>query len=317
MLRIGLIGAGWHAQGDHAPALRCCADDDEFRGRVELTGVCDIDPAKASELVARVGFRRAYDSIAAMLSDVDAVLAIVPAAAMTAALQPIIEHSRPVLIEKPLGRDIDEARRIAQMLDNHPHMVSLNRRFDPAVTMARQWLMQQSPPDIVLASMVRQNRLEGDFPWSTGIHLTDLLCFLFGPIQLTRGHRRGRSWYGFVERNGEIFMSIEIRPAADRVDEIIQCAGHDWSASITTGTHQPWQVYGCVGGETIAMKSSADPATPPHVRNGTVAETAAFLRGVLSNEMAGPTVADAMPGTELAAAMQALEHPAYHGTPNE
>jgi predicted dehydrogenase len=308
MLRIGLIGAGWHATADHAPALRHCADDDEFRERVELAGVCDIDPAKATALIEQFGFRRAYDSIDAMLPDVDAVFAIVPSATMMATLQPIIQHSRPVLIEKPFGRDIDEARRIGQMLDNHPHMVSLNRRFDPGVAIAKQWLGQQSPPTVVLASMTRQNRLEPDFAWGTGIHLTDLVCFLFGPIQLTRGHRRGRSRYGVVERAGKVFMSIEMRPAADREDESVKCAGDDWFATLTTGARQPWEVHAHAE-HADPLHSSADPATPEYVRNGTVAETAAFLRGVLSNGMTGPTVADAMPGTELAAAMQTANDP--------
>src|SRR5688500_14652186 len=82
MVRIGLIGAGWHATADHAPALRHCADADEFRGGVELTGVCDIDCAKATEAATRFGFRRTYDALDAMLPDVDAVLSIVPPAAL-------------------------------------------------------------------------------------------------------------------------------------------------------------------------------------------------------------------------------------------
>ena len=308
MLRIGLIGAGGHAQADHAPALRHCADDEEFRGRVALTGVYDIDRPKATALAGQFGFGRTYNTIDATLAEVDAVLAIVPPAAMMATLQTVIQHSRPVLVEKPLGRDLDEARRIARMLDAHPHMISLNRRFDPAVTIARRWLGQQSPPTVVLASMARRNRLEPDFAWSTGIHLTDLLCFLFGPIQLTRAHRRGRSWYGTVERAGKVFMSIEMRPAADYVDESVKCAGDDWSANFTTGARQPWQVHAHAG-QAAPLHSSAGPASPEYIRNGTVAETAAFLRGVLSNEIAGPTVADAMPGTELAAAMQTAKDP--------
>ena len=50
---------------------------------------------------------------------------------MATTLETIVQHGLPVLIEKPLGRDLAEARRIAAMLDGHPHMVSLNRRFDP------------------------------------------------------------------------------------------------------------------------------------------------------------------------------------------
>ena len=315
MLKIGLIGAGWHAVNDHVPALRHCADDEEFRGRVELTGVCDIDAAKAADAAARFGFRRAYHSVETMLGDVDAVLAIVPPAAMLTTLEAIVQRSRPALIEKPLGRDLDEARTIAAMLDGHPHMVSLNRRFDPGVQIARQWLAKQSPPRNLLAIMSRRDRTEPDFAWGTGIHMTDLLCFLLGPLKLARGRRDGINRLGIFERSCGVEGSVDIRPASGRVEESVRIVGDDWDCVVETGTHAPWQVL-CVGDNAVEVNVEADPATPDFIRNGTADETVAFLRGLLNGRMTGPTVADAMPGTELAAALQALdESTAYHGNP--
>jgi hypothetical protein len=94
---------------------------------------------------------------------------------------------------------------------------------------------------------------------------------------------------------------------------MVHLAGTGWAIKIVTGTHQPWRVH-CWHGRAVEVDAAADPATPSFVRNGTAAETAAFLRGVLDDDLRGPTVADAMPGTELAAAMQAVgEAPAYHG----
>ena len=318
MLRIGLIGAGWHATADHAPALRHCADSDEFHGRVELSGVCDRDRAKATGLAERFGFRRVYESIEAMLAEVDAVLSIVPPGALATVLETIMQHSRPVLIEKPLGRGLTEARRIAAMLAGYPHMVSLNRRFDPAVQIARQWIAKQpSPPRLFIASMIRRDRLEADFAWSTGIHLTDLLCFLLGPLKLTRGPS-GVERFGIVGGDVAIKGSIEISPAGDRVEECVRVIGADpWYVHIDTGTHQPWQVW-CNRGEDTELDETGDPATPTFIRNGTADETTVFLRGVLSGDIPGPTVAAAMPGTELAAAMQALnDAPPYHVTIDE
>src|SRR5688572_19329294 len=99
MLRIGLIGAGWHAATHHAPALRQCAGEPEFLGAVELAGVCDSDAAKTAEVVRGFGFRHAYESIEAMLPEVDAVVSIVPAAALLATLTHVLHHRRPVLLE--------------------------------------------------------------------------------------------------------------------------------------------------------------------------------------------------------------------------
>ena len=176
MLRIGLIGAGWHAATHHAPALQQCAAEAEFRGALELAGVCDSDPARAAEVARSFGFRRAYESIEAMLPEVDAVISIVPPAALLQTLTHVLHHARPVLIEKPVGTHLGETARIAEMLHGHPHMVSLNRRFDPAVAIARRWIGEQpSPPRAIRGLMARHARLERDFIWSTGLHLSDLM----------------------------------------------------------------------------------------------------------------------------------------------
>lgn len=50
----------------------------------------------------------------------------------------------------------------------------------------------------------------------------------------------------------------------------------------------------------------AEASTPEFERNGTGAETRAFLRAPRGRAPFAPTVADAMPGTELAAALQDL-----------
>jgi len=310
MLRIGLVGAGWHATADHAPALRHCAASDEFRGRVELSGVFDIDQAKAADVAAHFGFRRAYDSLGAMLADVDAVLSIVPPAAMPAALETIVQHSRPVLIEKPLGRDLAEARTIAAKLDGHPHMVSLNRRFDPAVAIARRWMAQRSPASRLFAIIKRRERRESDFVWSTGIHATDLLCNLLGPLSFVRPDNKGSSVGARVTNARQLRGTIVFAPLARKVKEAILIGDvpENWAVRIDTGTHDPWRVR-CSRAGAIEIEQTADPATPSFVCNGTVDETAAFLRGVLAGDLRGPTIADAMPGTELAHAIQSNARP--------
>ena len=321
MLKIGLIGAGWHATADHAPALRHCAASEEFRGRVELTAVFDIDGAKAANTAKRFGFRRAYDSVETLLADVDAVISIVPPAAMATTLASIIQHTRPVLIEKPVGRDIIEARRIVGMLDGHPHMVSLNRRFDPGVTVARQWLAQQSPPRVVHGIIMRRERHEADFAWSTGIHLADMLCFLAGPLRFTGGQRKrfelAGSLRGDTAGGGKIVGRIQLWPVTNCVQELIHIAGEGWWVRIEIGTHQPWRAC-CHRNGADEIDATADPETPPYIRNGTTDETAAFLRGVMTNQWTGPTLADAIHGTLIAAELQDLhDAPAYHGRRNE
>ena len=84
---------------------------------------------------------------------------------------------------------------------------------------------------------------------------------------------------------------------------------------LVLGTHEPGRVV-CTRAGIIEIDATADAVTPPYVRNGTAAETAAFLRGVMSNDMPGPSAADAMPGTKLAAVLHAMPDAlAYHGPP--
>ena len=304
MLRIGLIGAGWHAATHHAPALRHCAAEAEFSGSVELTGVCDADAAKAAEVARGFGFRRPYESIDVMLPEVDAVVSIVPAAALLPTLTHVLHHRRPVLIEKPVGTHLGETARITEMLHGHQHMVSLNRRFDPAVTMARRWISEQpSPPRAIRGLMARHNRLERDFVWSTGIHLSDLMCFLVGPLKVmeTRGAAAaGR--VGLLEGRDGLCGTIHYHPACGRVDETVHVVGDDWATEVTTGTHHPWRVR-CWKCGRAELDVAADPTTPEYERNGTGDETRTFLRAALGRGSFAPTVADAMPGTELAAAL--------------
>jgi len=310
MLRIGLIGAGWHAATHHAPALQQCAAEAEFRGWVKLAGVCDSDFARAAEVARGFGFRRSYESIEAMLPKVDAVISIVPPAALLATLKHVLRHRRPVLIEKPIGTHLGETARIAEMLHGHPHMVSLNRRFDPAVAIARRWIREQlSPPRAIRGIMARHNRLEHDFVWSTGIHLSDLMCFLVGPLKLINGigaAGTGSGRLGLLEGRDGICGTIHYHPACGRVDETVHVFGNDWATEITTGTHQPWRVR-CWKLGRAELDVAADPTTPEFERNGTGDETRTFLRALLGHVSFAPTVAVAMPGTELAAALQSAD----------
>ena len=95
-----------------------------------------------------------------------------------------------------------------------------------------------------------------------------------------------------------------MRPAERFVEESVRVVGDGWSLSLDTGTHRPWQRQ--VHARHRASRSISAPTgrRPRSSRNGSADETAAFLRGVLTGEMPGPTAADAMPGTELAAELE-------------
>jgi predicted dehydrogenase len=309
MLNIGLIGAGWHSLTHHAPALRQLVQADEFRGHVRLACLCDLEIDKAEAAATSFGFDASCRTIDELLAQVDAAVSVLPAKGLPSSIDSFMRCSCPVLVEKPLGDTLDQAREVARKLACHPHMVSLNRRFDPGVRVARQWMAEQaSPAHVVHGLMSRHNRSEGDFAWSTGVHLSDLMCFLVGPLKLVAGRRVGHGGAGCVGliAGENVSGTIQFLPTAGRVEEMVQVSGEGWSLQVNTGTHQPWRVQGWHN-RNLTLDASAELDAPEFVRNGTADETVAFVRALLHHQpLPGPSASDVLPGSELADALQQL-----------
>jgi predicted dehydrogenase len=307
MLRIALIGAGAHSTHNHAPALRDYAR--QHAGRVELAVVCDRDPERAERARTDFGFSRACGRI----EDLDdgggigAVVAIVPIDAALDVTRALLPRRIPLLIEKPLGSGIAQARALAAEVaaSGVPVMVSLNRRFDPGLAAGLAWARERGPARCIHGTMKRHGRLEPEFVWGTGIHLIDALCHVTGPLRLrscaTPAGPGGCARTATLEgRHGEI-VALEILPACGRVEERISLAGDNWSVDIWTGAVHPWRVRAYENAQ-VALDARAPDTEPLHVRNGTAAETDAFLDAVTGRRrFPAPTPSDALAASELAA----------------
>jgi predicted dehydrogenase len=116
IMKIGFVGAGFIARF-HALAIA------QVRG-VEIAGV--IRRRGADALAAqcrrdRVGEPRIYDSIAAMAPQVDAIAIYVPNYARIEVMEQIVAavkagaRLKGVIIDKPLGRNMAEARRLVEL----------------------------------------------------------------------------------------------------------------------------------------------------------------------------------------------------------
>jgi predicted dehydrogenase len=115
-LKYGFVGAGFVAKV-HLAALR------QLRG-IEVAGV--MAPAGAAELAAisrdwGVGETTVYGSIAEMAKHVDVVAVFAPNYARVATVEAIVEAVKAgavlkgVICEKPLGRNVAEARRLVEL----------------------------------------------------------------------------------------------------------------------------------------------------------------------------------------------------------
>ena len=309
MLRVALIGAGSHCRGNHAPSLRHYVQ--EHPGAAELAAVCDLDAEKAERAREEFGFARSFTDIDAMLDVVepDAVVAIVPIPAILPVARQLFPRGIPCVIEKPLGNGLDEARAIAAAAEETgcPVMVSMNRRFDPAVRLATDWLADRGPMRAIHGSQLRHNRTEDFFLWGTAIHLLDLMVALAGPLRLRPGSasapafRGGEGCIAVLDGDNGLVGSVHVFPCCGRIEERVRVVGDDWCVDVWPGAVQPWRIE-AHRERTLEIAEQAADNEPEFLRGGAYAETAAFLDALVRGEpLPSPSPRDVLPASALAA----------------
>lgn len=314
VIRVGVVGAGNHSRRNHGPALERYRD--EQPDEIELRAVCDLDRDSAIEYAERYGFATTYEDFERMLAaeSLDAVVAVTPVETTRKIGGELLTRGVPVLIEKPPGNTVTEARELRTIAaqNDAPHAVSFNRRFNPAVRRAREWIADHAadrPPTHAQARLLRTGRFEDEFIKNTCIHAVDTLCsFLGRPTGVET-----RQWQSCDSSSGRG----------------TRCAAHarftDAAAQFTfvsdSGTHaETYDLFGpgytvridaastrfsvAADGETVASWRASDD-TARYERNGTLAETRAFLDAVHRGEGFSPTLSETVPSLDLAAAIDA------------
>jgi len=122
---IVVIGAGAIVEHAHLPAYR--------RLGLEVAGFHDVNPVRASALAASWPGARAFATLAEAAGWPDAVFDVaVPGGAVAGVLASLPERS-PVLVQKPLGESLAEARHILSVCRARQLTVALNfqLRFSP------------------------------------------------------------------------------------------------------------------------------------------------------------------------------------------
>jgi predicted dehydrogenase len=125
-VRLGVIGVG--ALGQHH--ARVAADLPGAR----LTGVFDIDAARAREVADRYG-TRAFAHLRELLPEVDAALVAVPTVDHLRVARAVLEAGRDVLVEKPMATSLAEADEMVALAEARNAILQVGHveRFNPAV----------------------------------------------------------------------------------------------------------------------------------------------------------------------------------------
>ncbi len=315
MVHVALIGAGGHSSLFHQPALARVAR--ERPDQVALVAVCDRRPERAEAARVRYGFQHACGEVSELFARwrIDAVVAVVPVPAIVELTLELLPRGIPLLIEKPLGVGLEQTRTLAAAVRaaGARVQVSLNRRFDPGVRRAMARVRETGPLRFVRGFMLRPNRREPEFIWSTGIHLIDLLRHAAGPLTLGEGQARrigmpaAPGVTAALTGAGGLPVTLDLIPCAGRRLEGLQLIGEGFQADVHTGTGHPWRVEWTRVGSACQVVESSPGDEPEFVGNGAYHEAAEFLDAVAAGRpLPAPSPDDVLPGAELADRLQAV-----------
>ncbi|MGH9342763.1 MAG: Gfo/Idh/MocA family protein, partial [Terriglobia bacterium] len=130
---IVLIGAGGIVRDAHLPAYR--------KAGFPVAGIYDLDAQRARERASEFGVDRVFSSLGSAVAEapVNAVFDVaIPASGIADVLR-VLPDGRAVLIQKPLGRDLAEAREIVRVCQQKRLLAAVNfqLRYAPYVLAAR------------------------------------------------------------------------------------------------------------------------------------------------------------------------------------
>ncbi len=319
MLKIALIGAGYHSQATHAPALARYAQ--EYPGEISLAAVSDPKEEMAHQLAEQFGFARVYEDTERMLEAErpDACWVAVPIGATRAVAGSLLERHIPVLFEKPPGKNSEEARELAEISrrTGTPNLVAFNRRWAPCTQQALSWIKEHGPFEYIYGRMLRPWRPEADFAFGTGIHLLDCVWALAeaaaGGIASAQTVKAPSATGAF-----DFHVDLHLRSGArGRCDILPTCGRMEesyvlYGQGVAIAFSLPWP-----GGEA-ALEGSAElwvqgnlkaaehwPGEPMFLSNGFYHEAEAFLTALREGRQPWPRAEEAVESVVLAEAVQA------------
>ncbi|PSM39066.1 hypothetical protein C6Y14_34185 [Streptomyces dioscori] len=188
-VRIGLVGAGSHANSAICPAI--------LEAGFELVSVCARTEQRARSTAARWGAKGHYVGLDAMLEagGIDGVVVVVPAGQYRSVVTRCIEAGLPVFCEKPAGGSSVEVRELAELASAAQAQVVVGymKRFAPAYRRAHELIhsAEFGAPSLAHFTFV-MGQFDAYLKWSRNdlhfyltdnpVHLIDLARYLVGDL---------------------------------------------------------------------------------------------------------------------------------------
>ncbi len=180
-LRVGVIGAGGHAQGHFA---MIAAEPD-----MALVAVAEIDPDRLAVAKETYGPEAGFEDYREMLDrcELDVVYAITMPGHLTPIVLDCLERGLHTSIEKPVGMSSQDAERMleASVRSRGKAMVSVNRRYKPEVLATKRLVLERGGALHVAATYNKPLTSLGT-PEMAGIAPVPIICDAIHHVDLLR-----------------------------------------------------------------------------------------------------------------------------------
>lgn len=189
--RAGMIGAGNIAEF-HVAAVRALPD-------VELVGVVDLDPARASAFADKFQVKTFASLEALVAAGANVIHVLTPPSSHGKIARAALELGCHVLVEKPVVEDPAEGRALAELARAKGKTISVNHSllYDPQVARALAAVRSGALGEVVSVDILRGSEYppfeggplpphyrEAGYPFrDIGVHCLYLIQELLGPIE--------------------------------------------------------------------------------------------------------------------------------------
>lgn len=184
-VRAAFIGAGAMANRAHYPAVAALED-------VELVAICDLDAGRREATADRYGVKDRYADYRAIVDrrDIEVVYAVLPPKPLEQVVIDCLLSGKHVFTEKPPADDLAAVRRMADAARRSgcQSMTGYNRRFCPAIRLARERVESQGPICLVTGeyhkAQLHRQPSWGASSWLIAdvVHAIDTVRWLGGPV---------------------------------------------------------------------------------------------------------------------------------------
>ena len=331
-VRIGLLGCGLIAQYAHLPALK------KAEG-IEFAAVCDLAADLSCRIAQQYGVPLSFNNLDQFLSDADLEAVLVATADQQHVPNALacIQAGKHVLIEKPLGTNPEECRRLKKAADEAGCKVQVGnmKRYDPGIQYAHRFIQSRMGQRLSLTgwycdTAVRQ-RMEASLRmprlrsaqqvgfdpafksnkrvyklFTHGSHLVDTLRYLGGEVKAVDARLAVKyenyTWHGVLEFVDGAVGSFELTTTI-RMDWLEGFRVHGENGSVEIHSFLPFanrpSKVRIFDASAEEYRSPITPDTDPYER-----QLEAFAQAIRKNTPVNPDAVDGIADLEVLQAIR-------------